>query len=148
MKNKGLLLAFALAAFCLIFGTVAYAGCPDMIKMDNPAYSTHKKGIVDFSHKKHYTDYKIGCGECHHDAAGKPIEGLKEGDPVQSCIECHKKPAKAKAKKGEKLTAQQKLEYHADAVHQNCIDCHKDFNNKSGTKAAPTSCSKCHPKKK
>jgi len=147
MRNKGLSLVMALAGFFFLFGATVYAAdCPAGIKMDNKAYAAHKKGIVDFSHQKHYTDYKIGCGECHHDATGKPLATLKEGDAVQGCIECHKKPAKAKAKKGEKLTMAQKMEYHADAVHENCISCHKDFNKKNNTKAAPTTCAKCHPK--
>jgi len=37
---------------------------------------------------------------------------------------------------------------HAEALHLNCISCHKKANKASGTKAAPTSCAKCHPKKK
>ena len=40
------------------------------------------------------------------------------------------------------------MEYHAEALHENCISCHKDYNKKNKTKAAPQSCTKCHPKKK
>ncbi len=60
--------------------------------MDNKAYSEHTKSISTFSHKKHNEEYKIGCGECHHDAKGKPLNDLKLGDDVQGCIECHKIP--------------------------------------------------------
>ena len=136
--------------------TVIYAGTtvPDVIKMENKAYTEHKKGIVEFSHKKHAEDYKVGCGNCHHDENNTPLDNLKEGDNVQNCIECHKIPGeRPKGKDVPKLTKQQRLEYHAEAIHYNCKDCHKCYNKERGLKSkdpgyAPTSCTKCHPKKK
>ena len=137
--------------------------------MQNKAYKKHKKGIVEFSHKKHAEAYaknhpefyKNGCGECHHDDQNKPLSNLKTGDDVQSCIACHKKPGempskkkkamrKAKLKKAEQK--KKKLVYHAEAIHENCRGCHKLYNKKSklkskDPKAAPTTCKKCHPKK-
>ena len=132
----------------VVFAAVAlYAGTAvqDVVTMNNKAYSAHKKGIVEFSHKKHTGEYKATCGECHHDANNKPLE-LKAGDSVQNCIECHKNTA-AKPK-GKKLSKKDKLEYHAEAIHYNCKGCHKEFNKKNKTKAAPTTCGKCHPKTK
>lgn len=121
----------------------------DVIAMNEPAYAKHTKSIVQFTHKKHYTDYKITCGDCHHNENAEPLANLKEGDPVQRCIECHPKAGKAPApKKGEKMSDSEKMEYHAEALHANCIDCHKDHNKKNNTKAAPTSCATCHPKEK
>lgn len=145
-------------AILFIAGGV-YAGTtvPDVITMDNPAYKKHKKGIVDFTHKKHVEDYgSKGCGECHHDENNKPLNDLKEGDDVQSCIECHKIPGQVDKKTKKKLKKvkdkaakkSKKLEYHAEAIHMNCITCHKAFNKETKSKKAPTSCSKCHPKKK
>jgi hypothetical protein len=129
----------------------------DVIKMENKAYKEHEKGIVTFSHKKHNEEYKVGCGECHHDDKGKPLNDLKMGDDVKNCIECHKTPGKMpgsvkkelrekKASKKEKKAKE--MEYHAEALHENCISCHKDYNKKNKTKAAPQSCTKCHPKTK
>jgi len=114
----------------------------EVIMMENPAYAKHKKGIVQFTHKAHIDDYQIACGDCHHDSKGKPLT-LKMGDPVQNCIACHIKPSRKK--KGVKGKAV--LEYHAEALHKNCIGCHKAYNKENGTKAAPAGCSKCHPKK-
>ena len=138
---------------------------PDMIKLQDPAYEKHKKGIVEFSHGKHQKDYaeqypdlyKRGCGECHHNEKNEPLTELKEGDDVQRCIECHKIPGevpkdlKKKWKKDKVKKADQKkikLEYHAEAYHENCRVCHKSFNKKYKPKKAPTTCTKCHPKKK
>ena len=127
-----------LAAICvaLMFSAGAiYAGTDvkDVFKMERPEYKEHKKAIVEFTHKKHADEYKIGCGECHHDDKGKPIEGLKMGDDVQKCIECHKIPAEApKGKKAKKkLTKKEKIkDYHAEALHANCKGCHKSYNKK------------------
>lgn len=138
-----------IAGICFLFAAGIYAGTEfqDVIKMQNKAYEKHDKGIVMFSHNKHAEDYKVGCGDCHHDDKGKPLTNLKKGDNVQGCIECHKKPGeRPKGKGAPKLNKKQRLDYHAEALHYNCKDCHKDHNKKNKTKAAPTTCTKCHPK--
>ncbi len=124
----------------------------DVIKMENKAYAKHKKGIVTFTHKKHVEEYKAGCGECHHDKEGKPLENLKAGDDVHNCIECHKKPGYLKGKAAKGISKEDQRTYHANALHDNCRGCHKKFNKKKGLKskdkgAAPTTCKACHPKK-
>ena len=121
----------------------------DVITMENPAYPKHKKSIVLFTHKKHVEKYKITCGQCHHDKEGKPLNDLKENDKVDNCILCHVKTGQApRPKDKKKLSPEEKLEYHAEAIHENCIKCHKEYNKENNTKAAPSSCSKCHPKRK
>ncbi len=124
------------------------AGSPDVIAMNNSAYSKHTKGIVTFTHQKHVKDYSIGCGDCHHDESGTPLE-LSEGDSVEGCIECH---SETKKPKDEKLSKEESIaKYHKEALHANCIGCHKAYNvehgDPKGKKPAPTSCGKCHPKK-
>ena len=110
--------------------------------------SMHKR-MRCFSHRLSCPIFDVGCGVCHHDDKGKPLANLKAGDNVQRCIECHKKPSeRPKGKGAPKLKKKQRLEYHAEALHYNCKDCHKAFNKKFKTKAAPTTCTKCHPKKK
>ncbi len=127
----------------------ASGGMAGIMAMENSEYAKHKKPIVLFTHKKHMEDYAIGCGECHHDDSGEPLADLKMGDEVETCIACHAEPGKAPAKiDNKKLTAEQKLEYHTDALHQNCITCHKDFNKKNNSKAAPATCNQCHDKNK
>jgi len=152
MNKKFLLFISAIVGIAIMVGTAGiYAGttAPEVIPLENKAYDKHKKGIVQFTHKKHSTDYGAGCGECHHDANNKPLDNLKEGDDVQNCIECHKKPGeRPKGKGAPKLKKKERLAYHAEALHYNCKDCHKKYNKKNKTKAAPTTCAKCHPKKK
>ena len=129
-------------------GSTKESSSIDVITMKNPAYPKHKKGIVLFTHKKHIEDYEINCGQCHHDKDGTPLNDLKENDKVDSCISCHAKPGQApRPKDKRKLSQKEKLEYHAEALHENCIKCHKEHNKQNSTKAAPSTCSKCHPKK-
>ncbi len=151
MQKRLFIIAVIVGISALFITAGIYAGTkvPDVVKMENKAYKKHKKGIVMFSHKKHTNEYKAGCGECHHDDKGKPLNNLKEGDNVQTCMECHKKPGeRPKGKGAPKLSKKQRLDYHAEALHYNCKDCHKKFNKKNKTKKAPTTCTKCHPKKK
>lgn len=151
MQKKLFIIAVIVGISALFITAGIYAGTkvPDVIKMENKAYKKHKKSIMTFSHKKHIDEYKAGCGECHHDDKGKPLDNLKEGDNVKSCIECHKKPGeRPKGKGAPKLSKKQRLDYHAEALHYNCKGCHKKFNKKNKTKKAPTTCTKCHPKKK
>jgi hypothetical protein len=140
-----------MAGACLVlFSAWVIAGTtvPDVIKMDTKGYTEHTKGIVEFHHKKHIEEYKLTCGECHHDKDHKPLANLKAGDNVQGCIECHKIPGeKPKGKDAPKLTEKEVLQYHAEAMHQNCQGCHKEYNKKNNTNTAPTTCVKCHPKK-
>ena len=161
MIKKHLLVSgiIAIVTFCIAAGIYAKA-VPDVIELKDPAYEKHKKGVVHFEHKKHQNDYaeqypeyyKNGCGECHHDKDNKPLSNLKEGDDVQKCIECHKIEAEApKGKKAKKkLSKKEKIkDYHAEALHANCRNCHKKYNKKyKPEKKAPTTCAKCHPKKK
>jgi cytochrome c553 len=162
MKTSSLLILLIVGLGAVFISAGIYAGTsvPDMIKMENKAYSKHEKNIVTFSHKKHSENYaknspelyKLGCGECHHDENNKPLSNLKIDDPVQSCIACHKKPGeRPKGKGAPKLKKKERLAYHAEAIHYNCKGCHKKYNKKNKLKskdkgAAPTTCNKCHAK--
>ncbi len=136
------------AVFFVVAGLYAGTAVQDVIKMENKAYTEHKKSIVEFTHKKHTEEYKATCGECHHNDKGEALKELKAGDDVKNCIECHKTPGeKPKGKDAPKLSKKEELQYHAEAIHENCKGCHKEFNKKNNTKAAPESCNKCHPGK-
>ncbi|MCK7512470.1 MAG: cytochrome c family protein [Desulfobacterales bacterium] len=100
------------------------------IKLDSKD-CPNTKGEIQFSHKKHSEDYAKqyadlyanGCGECHHDAKGQPHqgpEGRQQGP--DNCIDCHKKCGEApKGKDAPKLDKKAKLEFIAEAYHDNCI---------------------------
>ncbi|RJQ79344.1 MAG: cytochrome C [Desulfobacteraceae bacterium] len=136
---------FVVAVLSLMIAAGIYAATvPDVIEMLAPY--EHTKGPVTFTHKKHVDDYKIACGDCHHDDKGQPLTALKTGDPVKKCFDCHSKPGEIKGKEAKGLSDKDKRAYHANAVHDNCIDCHKKFNKGKDPKPAPQVCKDCHPK--
>ena len=154
MKNGKLLMVMAAVAVASLFlaaGLYAGTKAPDVVKLQAPY--EHTKTEVEFSHTKHASEYKnakgeaIACGECHHDDQGKPL-ALKEGDDVKKCFECHNEPGELKGKKAKGKSDAELIKYHANAMHGNCIDCHRDYNKANKTKAAPQTCTGCHPKKK
>jgi len=159
ISKKHWIIATIAVIATLFITTGIYAGkeVKDEIIMNNKAYDKHTKGIQTFTHMKHAKEYaekhpdlyKNGCGVCHHDKDNKPLSKLKEGDEVQNCIECHKNPGYIKGKEAKGLKKEQKREYHANAIHDNCKGCHKDFNKKMKLKskdkgAAPVTCKQCH----
>ena len=69
-------------------GALTAADVPDEVTIENKGYAADKKGPVKLHHKKHQTDYKIACADCHHDYKdGKNV--WKQGDPVKKCSACH-----------------------------------------------------------
>ena len=143
-----------LAAAMLAISSAGIAGTTvkEVIELETDGYESRKKGTISFSHSKHQDAYRkqfpdmytAGCGECHHDENNKPLVDLKVGDEVQACISCHKKPAHATGKSAKGLSKKQKLEYHANALHKNCKDCHREVNKATGAKKAPVTCKACH----
>lgn len=149
----GLVTLFVAAGIC------AGTEVPEVIQLEDKAYKKHKYAIVKFSHKKHQEDYvkkypefyNSPCGECHHDENNKPLVNLKVGDDVKRCLECHKKADYVKGKKAKGLSKEQKREYQANAMHDNCRVCHRKYNKKNKLKSkspgyAPATCKKCHKK--
>ncbi len=115
-----------------------------VIKMDSSIYSKHTKPIVLFTHLKHIKEYKLGCGECHHDDMGEPLSNLTFNSSVKSCDGCHDKPGRKP--KGEELSKEAEISYQAEALHTNCIECHRKHNAETGSTKAPVMCNGCHSK--
>lgn len=140
------LMAVGIALVFIATGLQAGTEVADTFKVRTKEYKSPKKSPATLSHKKHNEEYGLSCGECHHDKDGKPLANLKMGDNVQRCVECHTKLKKDKKNKKDILVLE-------NAMHGNCIDCHKEVNKKAGDPKgrkgpAPASCTKCHPKKK
>ena len=153
-RSLSIICIVGLVLFFMAAAIHAVTTVKEMIKLETKAYKSRKNPVVVFSHGKHqdaykqkYPElYKAECGECHHDENNKPLISLKTGDDVKKCIDCHKKAEYIKGKKAKGLSKNQKLEYHANALHQNCKDCHRKANKKTGKKTAPVTCKKCHLK--
>ena len=70
------------------------------------------------------------CGACHFYGGGG--NNVKHGDLEEALLDC---------------SYEVDVHMSSDSLDMNCIDCHKKWNKENKSKAAPTSCSKCHPKK-
>ena len=148
--GKRLLVVFAVAVlmgFVILLGLSGAAQeVADTFVIQSKLWNKHTKSGVTLSHKKHATEYGGKCDECHHVYKdGKNV--WKEGDHVQKCMECHNEPTI----KGEKKLSKDKQKLNLKlAYHNNCQGCHKKLKKKDKEKYAkiPTTCIKCHPKKK
>jgi hypothetical protein len=112
---------YVMAAVLLIVGLICYTAFAKKAP-EEPLRIMFKTagGKVLFSHKTHFSDagYAFECDTCHH-----MLEN--EGEKPVSCGECHL----ADGEDAPKLS---------DALHKQCIGCHKD----SGS--GPVECSACH----
>ena len=138
----GILVSIFWIAFGLLFVTAASTNAtevqeiPDQIFINNKIYKTDRKGSVYFSHTEHAEGYVDACDACHHEYKdGQNV--WEEGQPVQKCSNCH-----------DPLKRDGNVRKLNIAYHKNCKGCHKKFNKKYKPKKAPTTCVKCHPKKK
>jgi hypothetical protein len=123
------MLALMAGLLFLSVGVLTAADAPDQIMIQEKAFKSPKKGPVKFSHKKHATDYKVKCNECHHDYKdGKNV--WKDTDPVKKCDACH--DPEEKKGNAEKLQL---------AFHKNCQGCHKEL---KGKEAPYKKCNDCH----
>lgn len=129
---------FVFSAALLAFAAQQVA---DEITIKAELWPKPTKTPVKLSHKKHSTEYKIACAECHHVYKdGKNV--WKEGDHVDKCAKCHTEPTI----QGEKKLPpdQQKLNLKL-AYHNNCIECHKKFKKDKPDSKIPVTCAQCHP---
>lgn len=115
----------------------------DVIEMKNSqAFENHRMEVVKFSHMKHIEDYGYSCGECHHDENGNELNDITYNDDIKSCFSCHNK----KERPDRNMSNDEKREYYFDIIHQNCIDCHKNYNEEINEKIVPIRCMECHKK--
>ena len=117
--------AYGLAIVLFVVGVISYAAFPAKtpeqpvrIMFDSLA------GKVLFDHNTHTADsgYGLACADCHHN--------LEEGETEPpSCLECH-----------EFESDDPEVPKRGDAFHQQCSNCHQEF--EAGPKEKE--CNSCH----
>ena len=143
--KKGLsLLAVSVAVvFLWVAFSAAVVECPDEIIINTEGWPKDKYEPTKFSHKKHATEYKVQCKDCHHVYKdGKNV--WEEGQEVQKCSECHNVYKLGKDLR-EASDEEKKLSLYK-AYHDNCKGCHKK-EQKEKEKKGPVKCIECHAKK-
>lgn len=144
-SKKHRLIAYGVAAHLFLIAIVCYAAFP-VKAPERPIrlmYQTNA-GKVLFDHQTHTSadGYSLDCYDCHHhppddEEALTACEGchpqeLEEGVQPEYCMECHD---------AEEI---EDSEYpkRSDAYHQQCIQCHVQF--EAGPGEGAENCSKCH----
>jgi len=142
-KNE-LKLALRLTLILLVAGLFCFAAFP-VTPPEKPvriAYQT-KAGKVIFDHKTHLsgTGYGLDCGDCHHHTG----DGAAEAETHGSCSACHETPEQMEQVSQTCNQCHDPDEYNiqemiarSDALHTQCISCHKEF------EAGPVDCAACH----
>ena len=145
MRKKMLLrkgVSFVAVAVGVMFLWVAFSAagveCPDDIVINTEGWPTDKYEPTTLSHKKHATEYKVQCKDCHHVYEdGKNV--WEEGKAVQKCSECHNVYKLGKDLR--EATEEEKKLSLFKAYHDNCKGCHKK------EQKGPVKCTECHAKK-
>jgi Class III cytochrome C family len=128
---------FMFCASLIVFAAEA----PDEITIKSALWPSPTKTAPQFTHKKHATEHKVACNECHHVYKdGKNV--WKEGDQVDKCAKCHDEPTIQAEKK---LPPDQQKKNLKLAFHNNCIPCHQKLKKENPATKAPVTCAQCHP---
>ena len=141
-SNKELQLAYRLAIVLFVVGVLSFAAFPAK-PPETPVRVVYKTnaGKVLFDHKTHadVAGYGAACVDCHHHPGGE------EDTPMLACGACHGKPDQMEAVAATCNECHDPDDYdlgeimpRADAFHDQCITCHKDF------EAGPVKCASCH----
>lgn len=108
----------------LVVAVASYAAFPPKPPERPVRIAFHNvAGKVIFDHHRHWVEsgYGLSCGECHHTLS--PEEYAQAG----SCTECH-----------ELEEGDEAMPKRSDAIHQQCIGCHREYG------AGPMECAQCH----
>jgi len=108
-------------------------------------FETVYRGPVSFTHGKHVKEYKLECGQCHHDDSGEPLADLTPGEEINRCIDCHDKDGLIRGRAPD-VSQEEILKHYPNAMHQMCIGCHWGQNNRTHSMNAPEACRGCHAK--
>lgn len=115
---------------------------PSVLKYELPFntynYASH---TVTFGHATHVMDYNITCVKCHHTLESGAIA------VEESCLECHGKKAISN-QRDRNVPKEKWAQPYLIALHNMCIDCHRDIKKYNAHVRAPLACWRCHIRKK
>ncbi len=136
--KKDVKLAYGIAVVLLVVGILSYTAAKAPAEPLRKMFSG-AAGKVLFDHKAHTTDYDLACNTCHH----HPPDQAADADML-ACSSCHvfpkdgKLPETCNACHGEGEVSLEGMPAKTDALHKQCIGCHKD------NSAGPVECAACH----
>ena len=145
MMNKIKVLVVAISI--LIFGLWGTGYTESEIPLDlkyelsfnKKTYSSH---LVTFGHATHAMQYKIACIRCHHT--------LEQGAVAveETCKDCHSNTEMRSFVQAETIPEEDRMDYHFLAIHDQCMNCHREVRKADEWTTAPVGCWRCHVYKK
>ena len=132
--------------FCLLCGIgfteseIPFVFKHDLSVVNDRLYTSHS---VTFTHAAHIMEYKITCVQCHHmlEPGATAVE--------ERCADCHEgTDMRNYAGAREIISDEERIEYYILAIHDQCINCHKETKQHSGVAKVPVACWGCHIRKK
>ena len=105
------------------------------------AYAGHS---VKFAHSTHAMKYKIACIQCHH----KLEKGAIAVEKTCKDKDCHTNTEMRSFPQAENIHKEKRMGYYFLAIHDQCINCHKEVRKSDEWTKAPVGCWRCHVYKK
>jgi hypothetical protein len=99
-------------------------------------------GPVVFAHARHVTDYGLSCNACHHTLEDDEME------VEEHCRDCHTEAGFIQGKKADELGEEELIEHYLNALHVQCIGCHKQKKIENRNRKIPVGCTQCHDRTK
>ncbi len=105
------------------------------LRFNKWAYASHS---VTFAHATHAMKYKIACIRCHHT--------LEEGAIAveETCRDCHTNTEMRSFPQAENIPEENRMDYYFLAVHDQCMNCHKEVRKSDEWTKAAVGCWRCH----
>lgn len=137
-RYTALFAALAIAALCVVGGTLATPAPPEqLVKIVMP----NAGGRVIFNHRQHAEDYGISCSSCHHTEIvstnwDRDMHDLHAENFADSCQTCHHGPEiEPEPMSCYAVGCHERLDSHGtvqrssqiparDSVHTRCYSCH------------------------
>lgn len=133
------------SVYFLLNGAVgnAESEIPLIIQYDLQSVRETESRSVTFKHQAHMNEYRISCVRCHHtlEPGATAVE--------ETCSDCHvdtdvRKYLPMRAY----MRPEERQEYYILALHDQCINCHKEIKKHNRFSNPPAACWGCHIRQK
>jgi hypothetical protein len=95
-------------------------------------------GPVSFDHAGHVTAHQLACSRCHHTL--EPGEAAVD----EHCRDCHPEAGFVRGEAAAGMDRDDLMAHYLNALHDQCIDCHKAIKIQDRQRDIPVGCTQCH----
>ena len=144
MKIKLTILTVILSIFLFQIYEIgnAESEIPYVFKYSLSTRNMNYQNQVIFNHSRHAMDYKITCVSCHHQLE------TGAGAVNETCLDCHGREAIRTTRQNRPLSGEKRAQPYLIALHQMCVECHKEIKANNSYSTVPVACWRCHHRTK